>query len=131
MMTYPRTYVSLKVHFTTTLFALIRENLNIKMRAAEEMDQADVELRETILKVWPFSAKEKIDLLVPTTRGQSVTDPRSWSRSNPLFGFSDIGKGKLTVGKIYGGLLILENWKASKFGNIPTHKVRTIELMVT
>ncbi len=27
------------VHFTTTLFALIRENLSIKMRAAEEMDQ--------------------------------------------------------------------------------------------
>ena len=27
-----------KVNFTTTLFALIRENLSIKMRAAEEMD---------------------------------------------------------------------------------------------
>ena len=35
----------------------------------------------------------------------------------------DIGKGKLTVGKIYGGLLILENWKASKFGNMPSQKV--------
>ena len=40
-----------KVQFTTTLFALIRENLSIKMRSAEEMDQADMELRETILKV--------------------------------------------------------------------------------
>jgi len=57
-----------KVNFTTTLFALIRENLSIKMRSAEEMDQADVELRDTILKVWPFTAKEKIELLVPTTR---------------------------------------------------------------
>ena len=28
----------------------------------------------------------------------------------------EIGKGRLTVGKIYGGLLILENWKATKFG---------------
>jgi hypothetical protein len=28
-----------KVNFTTTLFSLIRENLNIKMRSAEEMDQ--------------------------------------------------------------------------------------------
>ena len=28
-----------KVNFTTTLFALIRENLSIKMRSAEEMDQ--------------------------------------------------------------------------------------------
>lgn len=60
-----------KVHFTTTLFALIRENLSIKMRSAEEMDQADVELRETILKVWPFTARDKIELLVPTTKGTS------------------------------------------------------------
>ena len=37
--------------------------------------------------------------------------------------FPDIGKGKLTVGKIYGGLLILENWKQSKFGNMPLQKV--------
>ena len=58
-----------KVNFTTTLFSLIRENLSIKMRSAEEMDQADVELRDTILNVWPFTAKEKIELLVPTTRG--------------------------------------------------------------
>merc|ERR1719282_1148362 len=91
-----------KVNFTTTLFALIRENLNIKMRAAEEMDTADVELRETIMKLWPYTAKEKIELLVPTTR--------------------EIGKGKLTVGKIYGGLLILENWKQSKFGSSPLPK---------
>ena len=62
-----------KVNFTTTLFALIRENLSIKMRSAEEMDQADVELRDTILKVWPFTAKEKIELLVPTTRGNCAT----------------------------------------------------------
>ena len=32
------------------------------------------------------------------------------------FIFPEIGKGRLTVGKIYGGLLILENWKATKFG---------------
>ena len=87
-----------KVNFTTTLFALIRENLSIKMRSAEEMDQADVELRETILKLWPLLGKNKIELLVP---------------SNPT-----IGKGKLTVGKIYGGLLILDNWKQTKFGTL-------------
>jgi hypothetical protein len=33
------------VHFTTTLFALIRENLSIKMRAAEEMDQVNTKFR--------------------------------------------------------------------------------------
>ena len=58
------------VHFTTTLFALIRENLSIKMRAAEEMDQADFELRQTIIKVWPYEGKEKIDLLVPPREGK-------------------------------------------------------------
>ena len=58
------------VHFTTTLFALIRENLSIKMRAAEEMDQADFELRSTIVKVWPYEGKEKIDLLVPPREGE-------------------------------------------------------------
>ena len=60
------------VHFTTTLFALIRENLSIKMRAAEEMDQADFELRQTIIKVWPYEGKEKIDLLVPPREGKST-----------------------------------------------------------
>ena len=40
--------------------------------------------------------------------------------------FSDIGKGKLTVGKIYGGLLIYENWKVTKFGNLPNQKVRNV-----
>jgi len=35
-----------------------------------------------------------------------------------FFPFLEIGKGRLTVGKIYGGLLILENWKATKFGKM-------------
>jgi hypothetical protein len=96
-----------RVHFTTTLFALIRENLSIKMRSAEEMDQADEELRETILKVWSFSARDKIDLLVPHTAGRKG---RAAVHRGP-----DIGRGRLTVGKIYGGLLILENWKSSRF----------------
>lgn len=69
------------------------------MRSAGEMDQADAELRQTICKVWPYEGKDKVDLLVPPQ--------------------DEIGKGKLTVGKIYGGLLILENWKTTKFGRIP------------
>ena len=32
--------------------------------------------------------------------------------------YTEIGRGRLTVGKIYGGLLILENWKATKFGKM-------------
>ncbi|XP_045486267.1 voltage-dependent calcium channel type A subunit alpha-1 isoform X3 [Pieris rapae] len=90
-----------KVNFTTTLFALIRENLSIKMRTAEEMDQADEELRETITRIWPLQARKMLDLLVPR---------------------SDVLNGRnLTVGKIYGGLLILESWKSTRFGqNEPT-----------
>ncbi|KAJ8934780.1 hypothetical protein NQ318_005622, partial [Aromia moschata] len=87
-----------KVNFTTTLFALIRENLNIKMRSAEEMDQADDELRETIKNIWPLQAKSMADLLVPPN--------------------DQLNTGKLTVGKIYGGLLILESWRSTRFGQV-------------
>ncbi|XP_052870004.1 voltage-dependent calcium channel type A subunit alpha-1-like isoform X5 [Anopheles cruzii] len=87
-----------KVAFTTTLFALIRENLNIKMRTAEEMDQADMELRHTISHIWPLQAKKMLDLLVPLSE--------------------ELNTGKLTVGKIYAGLLILESWRNTKFGQV-------------
>ncbi|XP_060526741.1 voltage-dependent calcium channel type A subunit alpha-1 isoform X5 [Cylas formicarius] len=87
-----------KVNFTTTLFALIRENLAIKMRAAEEMDRADDELRETIKNIWPLQAKNMVDLLVPPNE--------------------QLNQGRLTVGKIYGGLLILESWRSTRFGQI-------------
>ncbi|XP_037935062.1 voltage-dependent calcium channel type A subunit alpha-1 isoform X8 [Teleopsis dalmanni] len=88
----------LRVQFTTTLFALIRENLSIKMRSAEEMDQADSELRETITNIWPLQAKKMLDLLVP-----------------PI---DQLNKGKLSVGKIYAGFLILESWRNTRFGQV-------------
>ncbi|XP_025161931.1 voltage-dependent calcium channel type A subunit alpha-1 isoform X17 [Harpegnathos saltator] len=87
-----------KVNFTTTLFALIRENLNIKMRCANEMSKANDELRNTIRSIWPLQAKKMLDLLIPRNE--------------------ELGKGKLTVGKIYVCLLILESWKTTKFGQI-------------
>lgn len=58
-----------KVNFSTTLFALIRENLSIKMRPAEEMDTADRELRETVRKLWPLQAKKMLDKLIPADDG--------------------------------------------------------------
>ena len=61
-----------QVNFTTTLFALIRENLSIKMRPADEMDQADKELRETIKKLWPLQARKIVDKLIPPSEGQSL-----------------------------------------------------------
>ena len=60
-----------QVHFTTTLFALIRENLKINVRESSEMDQADIELRTTIIKCWPHTKRDKIDLLVPTPKSKS------------------------------------------------------------
>ncbi|KAG6457067.1 hypothetical protein O3G_MSEX010098 [Manduca sexta] len=100
-----------KVNFTTTLFALIRENLNIKMRSAEEMDQADEELRETITHIWPLQSKKMLDLLVP--------------RNDVL------NAGKLTVGKIYAGLLILESWKSTRFGQTEKQGVPVSSLALT
>lgn len=62
------------------------------------MDQADDELRETIKHIWPLQAKNMIDLLIPRT--------------------DELNNGKMTVGKIYGGLLILESWRSTRFGQI-------------
>ncbi|XP_043254244.1 voltage-dependent calcium channel type A subunit alpha-1 isoform X8 [Colletes gigas] len=87
-----------KVNFTTTLFALIRENLSIKMRCADEMNQANEELRDTIRSIWPLQAKKMLDLLIPRNE--------------------ELSRDKLTVGKIYVCLLILESWRTTRFGQI-------------
>lgn len=72
---------------------------NTRMVSADEMDQADEELRETITHIWPLQAKKMLDLLVP--------------RNDVL------NTGKMTVGKIYAGLLILESWRSTRFGRNP------------
>ncbi|KRZ53451.1 Voltage-dependent calcium channel type A subunit alpha-1 [Trichinella nativa] len=88
------------VQFTTTLFALIRESLSIKMRSADEMDRADMELRKTLKKLWPIHAKKNLtDLAVPPN--------------------SKLCNKKLTVGKIYAGLLLLENFRSKRCGRVP------------
>jgi hypothetical protein len=87
------------VHFTTTLFALIRETLEIKMQDdVDQMDRADQELRETVKKFWPLLDAKKINLVLPP--------------KHELHGTKE--KRKLTVGKIYAGLLILENFRSYK-----------------
>lgn len=60
------------------------------------MDIADEELRDTIRMIWPLQARKMMELLVP--------------RKEVL------NKFNLTVGKIYGGLLILESWRSTRFG---------------
>jgi voltage-dependent calcium channel N type alpha-1B len=87
------------VHFTTTLFALIRESLSIKMRAdPDEMDKADEELKDTVKKLWPLQSVKKLDLLVP---------PKDKLHGMP-------NRRVLTCGKIYAGLLMLENFRSYK-----------------
>lgn len=87
-----------QVNFTTTLFALIREDLCIKMRPAGEMDVADKELRVTIQRIWPIQSGKVLDYLIPPR--PDVIEPGT----------------RMSVGKIYAGFLIAENWKANKFG---------------
>ncbi|XP_064650227.1 voltage-dependent calcium channel type A subunit alpha-1-like isoform X7 [Lineus longissimus] len=82
------------VHFTTTLFALIRESLQIKMGPAEEMNRKDDELKDVTRRLWPIQAKKMAHLLMPPD--------------------DELALQKMTVGKIYAGLLIVENWKAFK-----------------
>ena len=60
------------VHFTTTLFALVRESLGIKFGEIQEMDQKDGELRQTIQQMWPVQAKKFLKLLVPFDEGRIV-----------------------------------------------------------
>jgi voltage-dependent calcium channel N type alpha-1B len=62
------------VHFTTTLFALIRESLKIKTLNIQdvddsEMDRADDDLREVIRKLWPFQDIKQIQLALPPQSG--------------------------------------------------------------
>ena len=77
-----------------------KNDKNYLNSTADEMDQADQELRETITHIWPLQAKKMIDLLVPRS--------------------DELNAGKLSVGKIYGGLLILESWRNTKFGQLET-----------
>ena len=37
--------------------------------SADEMDQADEELRDTIRNIWPLQAKKMLDLLIPKNDG--------------------------------------------------------------
>ncbi|KAJ8300557.1 hypothetical protein KUTeg_022076 [Tegillarca granosa] len=58
------------VHFTTTLFALIRESLQIKIGPVEEMDKKDEEMREVIRRLWSVQAKKMLKILVPDNTGE-------------------------------------------------------------
>ena len=51
------------VMFNATLFALVRTSLKIKVEG--NIDQANAELREVILKIWKRTSPKLLDQVVP------------------------------------------------------------------
>uniref|UniRef100_A0A8C1JQU8 Voltage-dependent P/Q-type calcium channel subunit alpha-1A n=1 Tax=Cyprinus carpio TaxID=7962 RepID=A0A8C1JQU8_CYPCA len=81
------------VHFNSTLMALIRTALDIKIaKGGVDKHQMDAELRKEMMAIWPNLSQKNLDLLV--TPHKSATD--------------------LTVGKIYAAMMIMEYYRQSK-----------------
>lgn len=55
------------IQFICTLSAIC--NTITYLITADEMDQADDELRDTIRNIWPLQAKKMLDLLIPRNEG--------------------------------------------------------------
>ncbi|KGL80455.1 Voltage-dependent P/Q-type calcium channel subunit alpha-1A, partial [Tinamus guttatus] len=81
------------VHFNSTLMALIRTALDIKIAKGRGADkqQMDAELRKEMIAIWPNLSPKNLDLLVTPHKS---TD--------------------LTVGKIYAAMMIMEYYRQSK-----------------
>ncbi|XP_038637781.1 calcium channel, voltage-dependent, N type, alpha 1B subunit, a isoform X4 [Scyliorhinus canicula] len=80
------------VHFTSTLMALIRTALDIKIAGGGAyQQQSDAELRKEITAVWPNLSQKILDILVPPHRPT-----------------------ELTVGKVYAALMIFDYYKQNK-----------------
>ncbi|XP_061567345.1 voltage-dependent P/Q-type calcium channel subunit alpha-1A isoform X3 [Cololabis saira] len=80
------------VHFNSTLMALIRTALDIKIaKGGIDKHQMDAELRKEMMAIWPNLSQKTLDLLVTPHKS---TD--------------------LTVGKIYAAMMIMEYYRQSK-----------------
>ncbi|KAM4640937.1 voltage-dependent R-type calcium channel subunit alpha-1E [Discoglossus pictus] len=80
------------VHFTSTLMALIRTALDIKIaKGGADRQQLDSELQGDILAIWPNLPQKMLDFLVPMPKASD-----------------------LTVGKIYAAMMIMDYYKQSK-----------------
>uniref|UniRef100_A0A6Q2XET8 Voltage-dependent N-type calcium channel subunit alpha-1B n=1 Tax=Esox lucius TaxID=8010 RepID=A0A6Q2XET8_ESOLU len=81
------------VHFTSTLMALIRTALEIKLASGVLAQRlCDVDLRKEIARVWPNLPQKTVDLLVT---------PYKINR-------------ELTVGKVYAALMIFDYYKQNR-----------------
>ncbi|KAG9350848.1 hypothetical protein JZ751_024737, partial [Albula glossodonta] len=82
----------MSVHFTSTLMALIRTALEIKLaRGGDDRGQLDVELQKEISVIWPHLSQKNLDLLVPVHKASDMT-----------------------IGKIYAAMMIMDYYKQSK-----------------
>uniref|UniRef100_A0A4W3GQH4 Voltage-dependent R-type calcium channel subunit alpha n=1 Tax=Callorhinchus milii TaxID=7868 RepID=A0A4W3GQH4_CALMI len=77
------------VHFTSTLMALIRTALEIKIGKDKQL--LDTELRSEIMTIWPHLSQKTLDVVVPPHKSS-----------------------ELTVGKIYAAMMIMDYYKQSK-----------------
>uniref|UniRef100_A0A3P9KDD1 Voltage-dependent P/Q-type calcium channel subunit alpha-1A n=1 Tax=Oryzias latipes TaxID=8090 RepID=A0A3P9KDD1_ORYLA len=78
------------VHFNSTLMALIRTALDIKIaKGGADKHQMDAELRKEMMAIWPNLSQKTLDLLVTPHKD-------------------------LTVGKIYAAMMIMEYYRQSK-----------------
>ncbi|XP_054582795.1 voltage-dependent N-type calcium channel subunit alpha-1B isoform X2 [Eptesicus fuscus] len=98
-MNMPISSEDMTVHFTSTLMALIRTALEIKLApAGTKQHQCDAALRKEIASVWANLPQKTLDLLVPPHRPD-----------------------EMTVGKVYAALMIFDFYKQSKSSRDQTH----------
>uniref|UniRef100_A0A8C3WQF3 Voltage-dependent N-type calcium channel subunit alpha n=1 Tax=Catagonus wagneri TaxID=51154 RepID=A0A8C3WQF3_9CETA len=91
-MNMPISSEDMTVHFTSTLMALIRTALEIKLApAGTKQHQCDAELRKEISCVWANLPQKTLDLLVPPHKPD-----------------------EMTVGKVYAALMIFDFYKQNK-----------------
>ncbi|KAM5299114.1 voltage-dependent N-type calcium channel subunit alpha-1B [Ctenodactylus gundi] len=91
-MNMPISNEDMTVHFTSTLMALIRTALEIKLApAGMKQHQCDAELRKEISSVWANLPQKTLDLLVPPHKPD-----------------------EMTVGKVYAALMIFDFYKHNK-----------------
>uniref|UniRef100_A0A671Q3B8 Voltage-dependent N-type calcium channel subunit alpha n=1 Tax=Sinocyclocheilus anshuiensis TaxID=1608454 RepID=A0A671Q3B8_9TELE len=95
------------VHFTSTLMALIRTALEIKLASGVLAQRlCDAELRKEINKIWSNLSSKTVDLLV-TPHKRIIND---------IFHLSDSAwfYNELTVGKVYAALMIFDYYKQNR-----------------
>ncbi|XP_053523820.1 voltage-dependent N-type calcium channel subunit alpha-1B [Artibeus jamaicensis] len=99
-MNMPISNEDMTVHFTSTLMALIRTALDIKLApAGTKQHQCDAELRKEISCVWANLPQKTLDLLVPPHKPD-----------------------EMTVGKVYAALMIFDFYKQNKTSRDQLHQ---------